>query len=309
MKPHNYILIVLSACLLCSCAGQSNPYALDVPDKVTVVKTDKHIRIKGTCIFIVPPEGYVQAPMKCALTYKDSWYIHFGESDRHINDFIDSILKNNTESNQYKYYKSIEYRENKALIINEENFLAFVFGNQRRTATISCIYLTEDRAWRDTLVKSILTAYIDTSYRALAMKDWACYTIDTSDTDFKLAHYSNGFYCYTLGGKRITEKPDIDRFMIMPLPYNDPGELVEFGIKSDTTIRAYNIRKTEVNGFPAVEYYCEGFLSGDYKMYSVIFGNGKTSLNCGGMIYDMEQYDEYMDEFKKIIKTIRFKEE
>ncbi len=48
MKAHNYILIVLSAYLLCSCVGQSNPYALDVPDKVTVVKTDKHIRIKGT---------------------------------------------------------------------------------------------------------------------------------------------------------------------------------------------------------------------------------------------------------------------
>ncbi|MGP1462794.1 hypothetical protein [Tannerella sp.] len=319
MKTHNYILIVLSACLLCSCAGQSNPYALDVLDKVTVVKTDKHLRIKGTCIFIVPPEGFVQDPMESVLINREGTLIRFMETiDRDVDKVINPLLEQLPTVYLYGktgYWKSFKTGKNRLFFIhttwdNNRNRLSFSFGNQLYAIMIGCRYPIGDRLLRDAIFRSMLTAYIDTTYRAESIKDFACFTVDLSDTEFKPAYYGANIYYYTINGVDPAPDSDIDLlFTIRPLPYEDPEKIMKFAIDKDTIFHVLQTHTTEINGYPTVECYSEGVVSGERgKGYSVVFGNGKTSLHFSGTVYNPEKYDEYLAEFKRIVRTIRFKE-
>ena len=319
MKAHNYILIVLSACLLCSCAGQSNPYALDVPDKVTVVKTDKHIRIKGTCIFIVPPEGFVQDPQQSALVNREGIFMTFVEGiNRDVNKIIDLFFKKIPEVYTYGetgFWKLFRIDKDEAFAANTQwdekrAQLSITLGNRMYSVVIGCKYPIDDLSLRNALFKSMLTAYIDTSYRSESMADMDCYTVDLSGTDIKFAYYGGNSYIYTING--IDPVPGIHTDIVLaisPIPYEDPEKIMKFAIEKDTIFHVLQTYTTEINGYPAVECYSEGAVSGERgKGYSVVFGNGKTSLHFSGTVYNPEKYDEYLAEFKRIVQTIRFKE-
>ncbi len=319
MKAHNYILIVLSAYLLCSCVGQSNPYALDVPDKVSVVKTDKHIRIKGTCIFIIPPEGFVQAPQQSALVNREGIFMTFVEGiNRDVNKIIDLFLKKVPEVYTYGetgFWKLFKVNEDKTLAINtswnkKHSQLSVTFGNPMYSVVIGCKYPIEDISLRDALFKSMLTAYIDTSYRSESMADMDCYTVDLSGTDIKFAYYGGNSYLYTINGIDPAPGTHTDIVVaISPIPYGNPEKIMKYAIEKDTIFHVLQTHTTEINGYPAVECYSEGVVSGERgKGYSVVFGNGKTSLHFAGTVYNPEKYDTYLAEFKRIVQTIRFKE-
>ena len=319
MKAHNYILIVLSVCLFCSCVGQSNPYALDVPDKVSVVKTDKHIRIKGTCIFIVPPEGFVQEPQQSALVNREGIFIAFVEGiNRDVDNMIKLFLKKTSEVYTYGktgFWKEFRIDKDEAFAANtqwdeERTQLSITLGNRSYFITMGCKYPSSDLLFRDAIFRSMLTAYIDTTYRTESIKDFACFTVNLSDTEFKPAYYGANIYYYTINGVDPAPDSDIDLlFTIRPLPYEDPEKIMKFAIEKDTIFHVLQTYTTEINGYPAVECYSEGAVSGERgKGYSVVFGNGKTSLHFSGTVYNPEKYDEYLAEFKRIVRTIRFKE-
>ena len=319
MKAHNYILIVLSVCLLCSCVGQSNPYALDVPDKVTVVKTDKHIRIKGTCIFIVPPEGFVQEPQQSALVNREGIFIAFVEGiNRDVDNMIKLFLKKTSEVYTYGktgFWKEFRIDKDEAFAANtqwdeERTQLSITLGNRSYFITMGCKYPSSDLLFRDAIFRSMLTAYIDTTYRAESIKDFACFTVDLSGTDLKPAYYGANTYYYTINGVDPAPDSGIDLvFTVRPMLYEEPEKYTRLCIQKDTIYKAEPIHIIEINDYPAVEYYSEGVVSGKkIKGYSVVFGNGKTSLHIRGMIYNMKYCDEYLAEFKRIVQTIRFKE-
>lgn len=91
------------------------------------------------------------------------------------------------------------------------------------------------------------------------------------------------------------------------MPYDSPPEKMVKYVK-DPTFYPYKIHRKLVNDYSGVEFYSEGLVSGKTaKAYSVIFGNGMTSLYVSGKIYNLERYDEFLPELKRIIQTIRFK--
>ena len=157
---------------------------------------------------------------------------------------------------------------------------------------------------------SMLTAYIDTTYRTESIKDFACFTVDLSGTDLKPAYYGANTYYYTINGVDPAPDSGIDLvFTVRPMLYEEPEKYTRLCIQKDTIYKAEPIHIIEINDYPAVEYYSEGVVSGKkIKGYSVVFGNGKTSLHIRGMIYNMKYCDEYLAEFKRIVQTIRFKE-
>ena len=175
---------------------------------------------------------------------------------------------------------------------------------------IDCEYTIGNYFLRDAIFRSMLTAYIDTTYRTESIKDFACFTVNLSDTEFKPAYYGANIYYYTINGVDPAPDSDIDLlFTIRPLPYEDPEKIMKFAIEKDTIFHVLQTHTTEINGYPAVECYSEGVVSGERgKGYSVVFGNGKTSLHFSGTVYNPEKYDEYLAEFKRIVRTIRFKE-
>ncbi len=316
-----YLFSILSVCIFSSCMEQkqNNPYVLDIPDKVEISKMDRYgyVRIKGSCIFVIPPEGFIQMPKESVLTYKEACYMYFSDfNNRDVNDFIDLILKKLPETYTFEkdgYSKIIEMNGYKAFVAHlryddECSELSVSFGNQSYYGQIKCVYPLESTDLRDALLKSMLTAYIDTAFKHLAMEDMAYYTIDLSNTDFKLAYNANNTYIYTINGIDPTFDSEQDlSILITTMPYESPPEKIMKKIKEED-FYPYKIRKTLVNGYSGVEYYSEGAVCGETaRSYSVIFGNGNTSLYVVGKIYNMDLYDECLAEIKRIIGTIRFK--
>ena len=78
--------------------------------------------------------------------------------------------------------------------------LSITLGDQSYFITISCKYPVRDLLLRNAIFNSMLTAYVDTTYRAESIKDFACFTVNLSDTEFKPAYYGANIYYYTING-------------------------------------------------------------------------------------------------------------
>lgn len=319
MKQIKSLFIVWTGCIFTSCVKQSSPYVLDIPDKIETAKADRYqsVRVKGTCLFVIPPQGFVQAEKQNALTYNEALYIYFSEAEKqNVNHTIDVVLERLRQLYTYEkdgYWKIFELNGYKALAThlkceNEEAELSVIFGNQFYSAQVECRYPLAYPSLQEILLKSMLTVYVDTVFKELAIDDMAYYTIDLSGTDFKLAYYSNNTYIYTINGIDPTPGPHLDfSISVTTMPYDSPPEKMVKYIK-DKTFYPYKIQKKIVNDYSGVEFYSEGSVSGKTaKAYSVIFGNGMTSLYVCGRIYNPERYNEFLPEFKRIIQTIRFK--
>lgn len=319
MKQSKYIILLLLGYLFCSCAGQSNPYDLDIPDKVNIddVSRYQYERIKGSCIFVIPPDGFVQMPKESALGYKEACYIHFWDvNDEDGDRFIDQLWKKLLEiyaSEKTGYIKKFEMNGYKAIATHSRYDdglaeLSVSFSGHSCYGQIKSVYPLKQTHLRDALLESMLTAYVDTAFKQLSMEEMAYYTIDLSNTDFKFAYYTGNTYVYSKKGIDPTSNPENELLLvIVTKPYDSPPEKIMENLNNDG-FYPYKVQKKVVNGYTGLEYYSEGAVSGKtVRSYSVIFGDGNTSLYVTGRIYNMDLYDEYLQEIKRVIGTIDFK--
>lgn len=252
--------MVWTVCIFASCVKQSSSYILDIPDKIETDKADRYqsVRVKGTCLFVIPPQGFVQAEKQNALTYDEALYIYFSEAEKqNVNHTIDIVLKKISQLYTYEkdgYWKIFELNGYKALAThlkceNEEAELSVIFGNQSYSAQVECRYPLAYPSLQKILLKSMLTVYVDTVFKELAIDDMAYYTIDLSGTDFKLAYYSNNTYTYTINGIDPTPGPHLDvSISVTTMPYDSPPEKMVKYVK-DPTFYPYKIHKKIVNDY------------------------------------------------------------
>ena len=140
------------------------------------------------------------------------------------------------------------------------------------------------------------------------------YTIDLRGTGFKLNNYSKSpMYFYTLYGKgNPFDFPFPNHFSIIDKTgiVSNIKDYVDMMIKmSKAGLKVLNSLKekeTEINGYKAYEISFTGRIDNTFfKTYMVVLSNGKTTLLFTGRAVD--NYDEVIEGFKEIAKTIRIK--
>lgn len=140
------------------------------------------------------------------------------------------------------------------------------------------------------------------------------YTIDLSNTLFKLNSYSKlPMYFYTINGKgNPFDFPFPNHFSIIDKSktVGNIKDYVESMIKmSKAGLKVLNSLKekeTEINGYKAYEISFTGRIDNTFfKTYMVVLSNGKKTLLFTGRAVD--DYEETIDEFKRIARTIKIK--
>ena len=140
------------------------------------------------------------------------------------------------------------------------------------------------------------------------------YTIDLSASKFKLNSYSKlPMFFYTVYGQgNPFDFPFPNHFSIIDKSktVGNIKDYVDMMIKmSKAGLKVLNSlreKETEINGYKAYEISFTGRIDNTFfKTYMVVLSNGKTTLLFTGRAVD--DYDETIEEFKNIARTIRIK--
>ncbi len=264
------------------------------------VKTENHIRIKGTKLFAVIPDSFVYNQQAKTYSTKNQFikfiqYPNISWSDIKKKNEIISIPMYGYEGS---YFESEDLKSKSIDILVQFGGDDFVFNVSARTST-------EIHNGRTELLNILQSLYYDEEYE-LDELELANFTIDRTFTDYKLQVGTSNVYMFSKGGNYISfesllkiSEQNLDKKINSILA----GELKR-GIRvKDRSIQKkiigdYNVRilQTEIIGEPKSSLFCVAIIS-DINNAIVVTAFGS------------EDTDELKSIFDNIIRSIKFKDE
>ena len=137
-------------------------FSQDIPAKLNNTKTDKHINITGTDVWIIPPTKFILSPGTTSLKKDDlnSIQVMLGENfDKATAEMtIARFEKENTVVNEYKYFKLNGYNVKFFWLQDEafhKNFI-LCWGNSESSILIMAKYDAKDKKAEKEVRKAIL---------------------------------------------------------------------------------------------------------------------------------------------------------
>ncbi len=196
---------------------------------------------------------------------------------------------------------------------NTSGSLSLIVGDDNNTIMLDASYNLADESSYNELLNSFLTTYIDTS-KENAKDDILYFTIDLSDTGYKLANYMPGSYIYSVDGVYLDLTSDknwlSDFFFISVKPGVSDQQrrsfLYDYFPNEDITIN-----EMEIDG----RYLLEAEMRGDvfYKegycnVYALVQENEKVTITFIGTTFkDNQTAKSIISKYKDIAKTIRLR--
>lgn len=264
------------------------------------VKTENHIRIKGTKLFAVIPDSFVYNQQAKTYSTKNQFikfiqYPNISWSDIKKKNEIISIPMYGYEGS---YFESEDLKSKSIDILVQFGGDDFVFNVSARTST-------EIHNGRTELLNILQSLYYDEEYE-LDELELANFTIDRTFTDYKLQVGTSNVYMFSKGGNYISfesllkiSEQNLDKKINSILA----GELNRGVRVKDRSIQKkiigdYNVRilQTEIIGEPKSSLFCVAIISDINNAIAVTaFGSEDT--------------DELKSIFDNIIRSIKFKDE
>lgn len=180
-------------------------------------QSDKHIKVTGTKCSIIPPEGFVSSTTFSGFQDPETGAaIMINELPAPYQTLIDGFtadaLKakgmtliskeiidvNNTKATLFKITQSANG------VVYEKLFL--IFGDATHSVLVNGIFTQAANA----VESKIKEAMLSTSYNVQQDDnplDAAAFTVNTNETEYKLAKYMSGWLLYSTDGKIPTDKP------------------------------------------------------------------------------------------------------
>ena len=308
------IITLLVICLSVLCQAQ------EAVKDISNQKTENHINIPGTRLFIIPPKGFTVSKSFLGLRKGEDAMIQVYElNGGNFYSNAKSINRKKFEDNGIKVYNYSEFHFNtypaKYVYVQGSpliNSHQLTYGDSTFSVMLISGFSSEDKEMEKEINASLLSVYYDPSLKIDPFAT-AHFTLDESVTRYKFSEYSSNLYAYTPDGKK-----DHDKFSplvtITQLPLEQGStfetivESVIKGINQNSFILIENISegKKTINGFEAYEKIIKGYFNRKKaRFYYLIFKQEDHCVIFCGMSYAEDEND--LNDFKTFAKTIKLK--
>jgi len=285
-------------------------------------QTEKLTKVSGTKCSLIPPSGFVAASTFSGFQNTETGAsIMINELPVPYQSLVDGFTADalKTRGMTLISKQTIDFNNSKATLINvtqPANGTTYIkqmliFGDSKGTVLVNGIY---PEASKDIEVK-IKDALLSTVYNASQNDnplDAATFTIDISDTDFKLIKYMSGSLLYSTDGKIPTEKPTLivgnsiakvptqnqkqyAEERLKKLPGGEQNVIKEIKEITIDNLRGYEIVADGKTKDDKLELVYQVMLFNDKGDYYIIVGQAK------------EEFQKNLEAFKKITKTFKRK--
>jgi len=313
----NKIILILITLIALSTYGQTKTENSDVHN----VKTDKHINIPGTRLYIVPPEGFTIASTFVGLKKDD--YSFFQVYDLVGGDYYTNAATFSKEKFEKKGAKVFDYKE-----FNMNGFpakyifmqgdpnayaISLVFGDTTFSTMIMAVFPSTDDKTSEQVQNAIKTIFYDKNLKIDPFAT-ASFTLDESKSIFKFSKASAGMFMYAIGGEdkksfndepfvTVTEMPNDQAMTSKEISEMLVASLEKYGL---TEKEFKNISTKDVNGYPAyeVEIYCN--IQGKSSLlYQLIIAGKEKVIAIQGVV--KSDFAINLREIRKLAKTVELK--
>ena len=315
----NYLFLFLIICIFSSCVKKQSNI---IPDNVTNSKTEKHILISGTKLYIIPPKDFNSSKLFIGLSKGQNAVISIVDVEG--GNFYVNAKDMSKETFEKMGAKVFEYKEFKlngfqAKYIHlqgdkpEEKNISLAFGDTTFVTAITCFYLASDSITGDEIKASLLTIFYDKTIKPDYLS-LAKFELNTNESEFKFIKYAGGSYIYSTDSLQKS-KINTPFFIVTQMPFDQAtddvltvatNQMVEKAKLYGSSEFKPESKKLTINGYNAIEttgYYTENgqkFLS-----YILILGK-ENNVTMISSKFDKD-YDSNLMKFKKLIYTIKLR--
>lgn len=303
---------------LVSCAQKSKD---TINPSIENSKTNKHVNIPGTRLYIVPPANFSIASSFVGLQKGET--STFNIFDLVGGNFNTNAAKFSREGFEREGIKVFDFKEISvngfpAKFISMQGDMAsrtfgLVFGDTTFSTMIMAVYPADDKVTGEDIVESLNTIWYDKD-KKIDPFETARYTLDDQGSKFKFFQYNAGFHLYTIDGVEQKEDEDEAMLMVMQFPKEQTatvksiaemmiGKMGQYGL-SNPRIEISPVQ--EVNGYDAYEAVAYGEIEGNKSLiYYCIVARGDIAIVMQGIAKkDMETN---LKEFRNLSSTIKLK--
>jgi hypothetical protein len=285
-------------------------------------QTENHIKVPGTKCSLIPPAGFIAATNFSGFQNTETGSsIMINELPAPYQTLADGFTAEALKSRGMTLIKkqTIDFNGSKATLIdvtqsaNGTTYLKqmLVFGDSKGTVLVNGIYPEASKDIEAKIKDALLSIVYNTSQNDNPLEA-ATFTIDTKDTDFKLIKYMSGSLLYSTDGKIPTEKPTL-------IVGNSLAKVPTQNQKKHSEERLKKLPRGEFNEIKTINEITIDNLKG----YEIV-ANGKTKDEKPELVYQVmlfneigdyyiivgqtkEDFDKYLDTFKKMAKTFKLK--
>jgi hypothetical protein len=320
-----YLLSSLLCFLLLAC--KQNPAdGLTIPDQAKPQKTAAHVQLPHTQLFAIKPADYTLEPSLIRFMKGDSAALTFiqvnGSDFNEVRKRLQDTIQKMQDAGLDMYYeKQFSMNGYQALFYygpgDREKYdqLMLTFGDKTFSVMMTGAFVQGDVRSRDEIVKSMLSVVVDKSAdpEANAIK---AYQMDYENSLFKYPVSMSQVNFYTPSPEvNAAQDPFASSIMVMVLPPMAGTDerkayalsMIDRYTQSGITISNVMQDTLTINDLPAEVITADTRFKGkNGKIYQVVTGNALHTLLYCGSTY--EKTDEYLEEFKRVAKTIRLQE-
>lgn len=308
--------LALMTCISLSACGQTKSEMDDIEN----VKTENHVCIPGTRLYMIPPAGF---KITTSLLRREK-----NLSDMQIYDLVrGNYYKDGAifskEAFEQKGAKVFDYKEFKVNGFPAKYIcmqggpsaitIGLVFGDSTFSTMIMSTYPANDDKTGEQIQKAISTIFYDNT---LKVDPFAAtpFTLDESKSIFKFCNSASGMLTYTIGGAVKQDFYDEEPYMqVLTLQKGTRNaesisNMMVEGIEqlglTDKELK--NNAATDVNGMDAFEVEVHGNILGDTSVvYQLTLTEQDQAIVIQGTI--KSDFDNNLREIKNLAKTIRLK--
>lgn len=286
-------------------------------------KTDKHVNVPGTRLYIIPPPGFIVS--------KNFMGLEKGNNGILIYDIVGGSFYTNAATFDRKGFEEkgarvFDYRQIKVngypakYLFTQGDMTStahgLAFGDSTFCTMVMATYISTDDKTGSDIVKALNTIYYDKS-KKIDPFETAYFSLDDKNSKFKFFQYSANLYTYTVGGVDKKESADSDFPAVvvtqLPRPENSsPKSLAEMMILKAvehgiTNPKIKNSSTQQVNGYDAYEAEVYADMQGKNRLiYQLVVVKGDKLIDIQGLADN--DFTNNLNDFKKLAYTLKFKE-
>jgi hypothetical protein len=314
-------LILNCILVLTSLFSYSQKNKEDFQNQIRTVKTDEHVRVKGTKNYLLIPDEYQYVKELARYQKNENTYVQIIETNTsNFSQSKSSFTREGIEAKGAKVHvlKNIKLNKFEAIYLEgpskypNETKLSLIFGDETFFVMIVGVCKSDDLEGKKELQKILKSVYYDKSLQIDPL-ELANFEFDASITNFKYAATASNIFMYSDKGKDGLQDPDANILQITIMPEMTDEDAAYFANdllwryeKNGLKLKSKNIIKTSINNRTA--YELESKVNAENKegmMYQVVLLFEGTTIVL--MATASSDQDNYLAKFKETAKSIKIK--
>jgi len=312
-------ILYLFALLSLNACGQTTAYKINQDIKST--KTNRHVNIPGTRLYIIPPPNFTVASTFIGLQKGETSMINIYDLvGGNINTNAATFSKAEFERQGAKVFDFKEIKVNgfPAKYIHMQGdatakAYSIVFGDTTFTTMIMTIYPVADEKTGNEIIKSLNTIYYDKN-KKIDPFETAFFTLDDKVSKFKFFQYNANLYIYSIDGIENKEDKDAPIVLVSQFPKDNTMNAKSIAEMMIKKIQQYGLTNPElkntttdkINGYETYQTEVYGQMQGKSSLlfYCIVTKGNKAIVIQGISKKDIQTN---LEEFKKMAKTVKIK--